>query len=177
MFSLLGRTALLLTLAVALGAGVNALRKDRLQVGRWSMVSTCGVGGPTAAAGLTAPVALVDAQQATRLCGDAGVMLADVRPADRFAAGHVAEAVHLPCAASATASSGPLSLLGSKHTVVVYGDSSEEARPVAEALRARVGAGGKVLVLAGGFAAWEQAGLACTSGPCPDCQRRAQAGR
>jgi rhodanese-related sulfurtransferase len=111
--------------------------------------------------------------QAMRVCGDPGALIVDVRPADRFAAGHVAGAVHLPCAAGAQASSGPLARLAGKHTVIVYGDSTTEAMPVAAALGPRLGrspGAGRVVVIDGGFAAWDGAGLACSSGPCPDCQ-------
>ena len=49
---------------------------------------------------------------------------------------------------------------------MVYGDSTEEALPVAEELRRRGDRPGlRVAVLAGGFPAWSQAGLACSSGP------------
>ena len=175
MSALLARTALLIAVASGLGVGINAFRSDGVRVSSFEVASSCTAGG--APASVPGAVAVVDAHQATRMCGDPGVMLADVRPSARFAAGHIADAVHLPCASSAAASSGALAQLARKHTVVVYGDSADEARPVAEALRARLGGVSQVLVLAGGFAAWEGAGLACTSGPCPDCTRRAELDR
>jgi rhodanese-related sulfurtransferase len=173
---LLARAAMLLVLAAGLGAVVNGLRGDGLRPGQFQVATTCGAGGATApvAGGQTPPVTEIHAWDAVRLCGDPGVMVADVRTSERFAAGHVADAVHLPCASSATAASGALSLLARRHTVVVYGDTTADAREVAEALRPRLGDGGKVLVLAGGFGAWERAGLACSSGPCPECQKRAE---
>ncbi len=84
--------------------------------------------------------------------------------------GHVAGAVHLPCASSRIAANAALDRLVGKETLVVYGDSTEEAMPVAEELRRRGERPGlRVAVLAGGFPAWSQAGLACSSGPCADC--------
>ena len=55
--------------------------------------------------------------------------------------------------------------------MIVYGDSSDDGRAVAETLRRR-GLHGDLRVLRGGFAAWEREGLACASGPCQDCPPR-----
>jgi rhodanese-related sulfurtransferase len=61
-----------------------------------------------------------------------------------------------------------LGRLEAARTVIVYGDSSDDGRAVAETLR-RLGLRGELRVLRGGFAAWEREGLACASGPCKDC--------
>ena len=50
----------------------------------------------------------------------------------------MAGAIHLPCAASQDAASGALARVAAAHTVVMYGDSTEEATPVAESLRRRL---------------------------------------
>jgi 3-mercaptopyruvate sulfurtransferase SseA len=108
--------------------------------------------------------------RAVRLCGDRGVLVADARPPQRFAEGHVSDAVHLPCAAPSADATSVVASLRDKHTLIVYGDSTAEARPVAEDLRRRIGRPDlRVVVLDGGFPAWSQAGLACSSGPCPQC--------
>jgi rhodanese-related sulfurtransferase len=62
-----------------------------------------------------------------------------------------------------------LAAAAGKHTLVVYGETTADARTVAESLRPKLPAGLEVVVLEGGFAAWNAEGLACTSGPCPDC--------
>lgn len=167
---LLARTAVLLVVAAGLGAAADTLRSDGARSAQVKVTSTCSAG----TAGEQA-VRVVPPGEAMRMCGDPGVMVADVRTGERFAAGHIAEAVHLPCASNAAVSSAPLARLERSHTVVVYGDSTDEARPVADALLARIGqtgAASKVVVLEGGFAAWDRAGLACSSGPCPHCQEQ-----
>jgi rhodanese-related sulfurtransferase len=173
MLGIAARAAALLTLGVALGWVVNAVRPGGLRPGQFAAATTCSAGGAVAS-GAGPAVEVLAPVQAMRACGDAGALIVDVRPAERYAAGHVAGAVHLPCAAGAEASSGPLARLAGKHTVIVYGDSTAEAAPVAEALRARLdpapAAAGRVVVIDGGFAAWDGAGLACTSGPCQDCR-------
>ena len=170
--ALLARTGVLLALGVGLGVAVNALRHDGIEPRSFQAAVTC----PEAAPLVTASgISVLPPAEAARLCGDPGVVIADVRPADRFAAGHVAGAVHLPCAASGDASSGALAQVGGAHTVVIYGDSTDEATPVARALRQRVSDPSvKVVVIKGGFAEWDRAGLACSSGPCPDCREQAR---
>src|SRR5687767_8940736 len=177
MVPLVARTAVLLAVAAGLGVAVDALRPGGLRSKELQLASTCSA-RPGAPAAEAPAITEVEPAHAQHLCGDPGVMVADVRASERFVAGHIADAVHLPCAGNAAASSGPLSRLARAHTVVVYGDSTEEARPVAEALRARLGgtggavAGpGRIVVLSGGFSAWDRAGLACSSGPCPDCKK------
>ena len=126
-----------------------------------------------------APVLELTPREASALCDRAGVVFADTRPAARFEEGHVANAVHLPCDASeggAQAAIARLAHPGERpkafpdhpETVIVYGDSSDDGRTVAEALRRR-GFHADLRVLRGGFAAWESEGLACASGPCADC--------
>jgi rhodanese-related sulfurtransferase len=169
LLSLLARTGVLLGAGVLLGVAVNGVRSDGLRPRSFAVATSCTSGAPSTGIQVLPPV------QAMNLCGDPGVLVADVRSADRFAAGHVAGAVHLPCAASGDAASGALARVAAAHTVVVYGDSTDEATPVAQSLRTRLSRPGiSLVVIAGGFGEWDRAGLACTSGPCPDCREQAR---
>jgi len=105
------------------------------------------------------------------LCGASDVVIADVRPPDRFAQGHVAGSIHLPCSASDDAARVADSLLEGKRTLVVYGENTEDAREVAITLaRRRADTGLQVSVLEGGFSAWFEGGFACISGGCDQCE-------
>jgi rhodanese-related sulfurtransferase len=169
MLALAARAAAICALGSAIGFGANALRPDGVHFASFAVATSCTAG--------PGPGALPPAE-AMRLCGDPGVLVADVRPAARFAAGHVAGALHLPCAASGGVASRALERVADKHTVIVYGDTTAEAAPVAESLRQRLPRSGiRVIVLDGGFAAWDRAGLACSSGHCPDCQEHAENSR
>jgi 3-mercaptopyruvate sulfurtransferase SseA len=164
MAGLLIRTVVLLLIGGAVGLGANAARRDGVALRSYRPPASCEgpKGGPV--------VQILPPEQAVRLCGDSGVMVADARPPQRYAEGHVADAVHLPCAAPNTEASSVVARLAHKHTLIVYGDTTAEARPVAEDLRRRIGrADLRVVVLDGGFPAWSKAGLACSSGPCREC--------
>jgi 3-mercaptopyruvate sulfurtransferase SseA len=80
----------------------------------------------------------------------------------------VAGAIHLPCDASGSVASEAMHKLEGAATVIVYGESTDDARPVAASLHRRLH--NRVSLLKGGFAAWNQAGLACASGPCDECK-------
>jgi 3-mercaptopyruvate sulfurtransferase SseA len=97
------------------------------------------------------------------------VAIADARPGSRYAEGHVAGALHLPCSARSSDAAESLSHLVGIRSLVVYGDSTAEALAVAESVRRRA-PHLEVRVLDGGFSAWSQAGLACASGPCDQCE-------
>jgi len=160
--SLLRAAALVLGGAAA-GLGANAVRP--------AGVALIGFEPPTACSAEPAgeaPVPELTPREASLLCGRAGVVFADTRSAARFEEGHVADAAYLPCDATERGAQAPLDRLGRAQTVIVYGDSSDDGRAVAETLRRR-GLRGDLRVLRGGFAAWEQEGLACASGPCNDC--------
>jgi rhodanese-related sulfurtransferase len=101
--------------------------------------------------------------------------IADARSAAAYAEGHVAGAVHLPCDAGGQAAVEALAHFDRAHSIVVYGDSTDDARPVADSLQRRH-PGVRVSVLAGGFPAWSSAGLACASGPCDECKAASMAG-
>jgi rhodanese-related sulfurtransferase len=172
--TLLGRAACVLTAGFALGFAVNSARPDGVRFTKVAPPNSCGAGTAAAAPGPgVAPVEVLPPAEAVSVCGDPQTLLADVRSADEFAQGHVTGAIHLPCAASGSAASAAVDLLAGRRTLVVYGDATADALPVADEMRRRVArADLRVLVIDGGFAAWNKAGLACSSGPCPDCAVR-----
>jgi 3-mercaptopyruvate sulfurtransferase SseA len=156
------RATLLLSLGGALGLAQNAARKDGVRPSAFAQPVECS-GGDHAVAVEISP------SDASAMCGKADVVVADARTPQRFSEGHVAGAVHLPCHADdphSTAAS--LEVVAGRRTVIVYGDSTAEATPVALALQRRA-PGVDVRVLSGGFPGWSQAGLACASGPCDSC--------
>ena len=164
------RLAVLLAGGAALGLLINLAHPRAVRFASFAPPRVCSAGGEQAGATTPPAVELLSLAQVASLCGDPRALVADARTAARFAEGHVAGAIHLPCASSRIAASAALDRLVGKETLVVYGDSTEEALPVAEELRRRGDRPGlRVAVLAGGFPAWSQAGLACSSGPCADC--------
>jgi rhodanese-related sulfurtransferase len=174
MLVLVARAACLLGAGAALGFALNAARADGVRFRAFAAPSACTVtvapAAPSAAtAGATVTEVLAPAD-AANLCNDPGAVVADVRSAARFAEGHVAGAIHLPCAASGRVASDAAQLLGGKRTLIVYGDDTADALPVADEMRRRVGRSGpRIVVIEGGFARWSQANLACSSGPCLEC--------
>jgi rhodanese-related sulfurtransferase len=111
------------------------------------------------------PVALAPGE-ASSLCTASDVIVLDVRSAELYAAGHIADAEHLPCTRGALRHE----LAERLHTasaVIVYGQDSEEALAVATSLMQQNVH--NVHLLEGGYPAWEAAGLACSSGACPGC--------
>lgn len=169
--ALLGRVALLLGLGGALGLVVNAIRPDGVPLRSVVAAPTSCSANPGVTEGSGVPlVEVLPPVEAVRLCGDPQTLIADVRDAGMFARGHVSDAIHLPCAAPSNVASAAIRLLAGRRTLIVYGNGTDDAKLVADELRARVArADLKVVVIAGGFAAWDQSGLACSSGPCPDC--------
>lgn len=155
--------ALVLAGAVA-GLGLNAIRATGVPLLAFAPPSACTAGHDAEAP----EVVEVAAREASRLCGRGDVLFADTRSAADFAEGHVADAVHLPCDASAPSAEGALRKLEPAQTIIVYGASTDEGRAVAETLRRR-GLKADLRVLDGGFPAWAREGLACASGPCKDC--------
>lgn len=108
----------------------------------------------------------VGPSEASSLCLVSDVIVLDVRSAELYAAGHIADAEHLPC--SRAALDDPLvRRLRLASAVIVYGQDAAQALPVAVGLMQQNVRG--VHVLEGGYPAWEEAGLACASGPCPGC--------
>jgi rhodanese-related sulfurtransferase len=166
----LDRPSIFRASVLVLGGGVlglagNVARPGGVALRGFEAPTTCSAAADTAE---PAGVLQMDPHEASHLCGRAGVIFADTRPAPRFAEGHVANAVHLPCDTTAAGAVDALKKLDRAATVIVYGDSSDDGMAVAETLRRR-GLSGDLRVLRGGFAAWEREGLACASGPCKDC--------
>ncbi len=156
---LLLRTAALLLGGAAAGLGANAVRPAGVPILSFSPPTTC-----SAEAGKhEAPIVELTPREASFLCGRPGVVFADTRAAARYQDGHVADAIHLPCDATEQGAQTAIAHLENAETVIVYGDSSDDGRAVAETLRRR-GLHGDLKVLHGGFPAWEREGLACASG-------------
>ena len=112
---------------------------------------------------------LIGPAEAAQLCAKDRALVADARTDAEYTAGHVAEAVHLPCDSRNVAAATAISQLAERGHLLVYGSSTEQAVAVARSVAQRVGDRVKVYALRGGFAAWERAGLACASGPCESC--------
>jgi rhodanese-related sulfurtransferase len=159
------RTAVLLGGGALLGVAVNAVRPTGIRADRFEVATSCAAPNPTAS-----PITVLPPAHAAHLCGAPGVLIADVRAADRFAAGHVTGAIHLPCAASGDVLGRALTAAAGKQTLVVYGETTADAQAVAASLREKLPRPDlQISVLAGGFAAWDAEGQACSSGPCPEC--------
>jgi len=160
-----------------LGLLVNGVRPDGVRFASFAAPSACTVtpAGGDKAPGPT-PVEALAPRDAAGLCGDAATLIADVRPAADFAEGHVSGAIHLPCTASGQAASAAVELVTGRRTLIVYGAGTEDAERVAEEMRQRIRRRDlRIVVVTGGFGAWNQAGLACSSGPCLDCAATAAA--
>jgi 3-mercaptopyruvate sulfurtransferase SseA len=167
----LGRVAVLLGAGMSLGLLINRVHPHGVRFGSFAAPTACAAPASQAGAAPAPAVEVLSLAQVASLCGDPHALVADARSAERFAEGHVSGAIHLPCASSRLAASAALDLLAGKETLVVYGDGTDDALPVADELRRRsVRAGLRVAVLGGGFAAWSQAGLACSSGACAGCE-------
>lgn len=154
------RRALVLTaVGIVAGLAFNALRPGGLRASAFRPPTQCdeAAGAPRD----------ITAAEAAALCGQSSVLIADTRPAAAFEQGHIAGAVHLPCDAGGAVAADAIGKLDGATTILVYGEGTEQARPVAASLTRRHHADVRVLV--GGFAAWAAAGLACASGACKDC--------
>jgi rhodanese-related sulfurtransferase len=169
MRSMLARAVALMLGGAVVGLGANAARPGGVHLATWTPPAECHNGE---AGELALPTEMAPAQTA-ELCGRADVVVADARPAAKFAEGHVAGAVHLPCDAAGRVAADALAHFERAQTIVVYGDSTDEARPVALSLQ-RLHPEKRVAILAGGFPAWSAGGLACESGPCAECTTKAQ---
>jgi len=173
MVAVVARAACLLGLGTALGFAVNAARADGVSLDAFAVPSACPAGQAAAVAstgGAAAAVEVLSPTAVADLCRDPRAVVVDVRSPAAFAEGHVAEALHLPCAAPGGAARAAVELLAGRNTLIVYGRDTAEALPVAEELRRRAGRPDlRIVVIEGGFARWSAAGLACSSGPCPEC--------
>ena len=154
------RGALLTVGGLTAGFGFNAVRAQGIPCWHYEPPTSCSAEASRPEVGVVSPEALA------LECGNRDIVVADARSAERFAMGHIAGAVHLPCSASDDAARVVDSLLNGKQELVVYGESEAEARAVAEALARRSKPTVRFRVLQGGFQAWANQGLACASGGC-----------
>ena len=155
------RGTVLCVVGLAAALGYNTLRRNGIPLWHYEPATSCS--SPETA---RPEVGLVSPQALAVQCGSEDTVVADVRSVERFAMGHIAGAIHLPCGASDDAARVVDSLLHGKRDLVVYGDANTDARPVAEALARRSEPRIRVRVLQGGFEAWANQGLACASGGC-----------
>jgi rhodanese-related sulfurtransferase len=157
------RAAVIVAVGAAAGFTLNAVRGSKVALTTFEAPVACSAPHATEVV-----LTELEPMEASSYCGRKGVIFADARGAEAFAAGHVAEAIHLPCDASGSSMSRAENDLDQAERVVVYADTTEGARPVADGLRRRHPKV-DVRVLRGGFPAWEAHGLQCAAGPCPDC--------
>jgi len=159
------RAVVISVVSVASGWYLNQLRPHPLALQKYAAPTEC------AEASLAPSSSVLSAQAVSSLCGRDDVLFADARDEVQYEQGHVTGAVHLACTSSRGDVGQLLGQLGGKRTLVVYGKSTDEARQVADGIlrqtkRRDLG----VIVLDGGFAAWRDTGLACSSGACENCE-------
>lgn len=170
MGSVVTRALCLVGAGVLVGLVVNGVRPDGVRLASFAPPSVCTMNPTGGEASAPAPVEALAPHDAAGLCGDASTLIADVRPAPDYAQGHVTGAIHLPCTASGEAASAAVELVTGRQTLIVYGAATDDARRVADELRQRIRRRDlRIVVVSGGFGAWSQAGLACSSGACPQC--------
>ena len=171
MVRLAARAGCLLGAATLAGLLVNGVRADGVRFSNFVAPNACANPGEGETSSPAAPAVEVMAPgDAAGLCGDPTTLIADVRSADEFAKGHASGAIHLPCGASGQVADTSVGLVSGRQTLILYGSTTADARRVAEEMRRRIHrADLRVVALAGGFASWDQAGLACASGPCAAC--------
>lgn len=157
--TLLARALVIVLCGATLGLGYNTVRKDGIRFGAFEQPALCD---QAEAAGMPLEI---DAAEVAGLCSRSDVVVADARPSTRYAEGHVAGAIHLPCDATGSVATDALTHVEGKHTVVVYGETTTDALPVAASLRRRIHSTEvRVAVLRGGFQGWLAGGQACASG-------------
>jgi rhodanese-related sulfurtransferase len=163
------RAVALLGMGVAFGLAFNQLRPKSFAFTSWAPPTTCAAVGEEHEPALR-PIEVLVPEQVAALCGVPGVAFADVRDKHKYETGHVIQAHHLPCTASPDAAKVAVEVLAATNTVVVYGETTEDAARVADSLREKAARPElRVIVMSGGFNAWNEAGLACTSGACDEC--------
>lgn len=159
MLGVISRTLVLLVLGSALGFVFNWVRPSGVPLHPVEKVAVCEAAQPD-------DLVVMAPDDAAALCEQLGAIVLDVRSEEDYAKGHVADAIHLPCRDNPLA--GDISgLLATANLILIYGESTEDARPVAQSLVQRRYQ--NVRILEGGYAAWEAAGQGCVSGPCEDC--------
>jgi rhodanese-related sulfurtransferase len=160
------RALLLVVAGASVGVIVNLLHPKGVKVVRYVPATMCSASQEQAAR-----ISVLSPSDASHLCGNPNALVADVRNAEAFAKGHIAGAVHIPCTGSvADVDRVRSGLVGKKH-LVVYGETEDQANQVASDLMRRIDQPEiSIAVISGGWTAWFDAGLACSSGPCDDCE-------
>lgn len=158
------RLLVLLSIALVSAFVANRLRRAPLPLTAYNPPTQC------AEAHVAPAASILSAQATSSLCGRGDVLFADARSEEEFAQGHVTGAAHLACSSSRGDIGQLFENLRDKRTLVVYGNSTEDARRVADGLiRQTPRRDLSIIVLDGGFSAWRDSGLACSSGPCEGC--------
>ena len=163
-FSLAWRAATITAVAVSAGWVGNHFRHPPLEIKAYKPPTECSEASesPTSS--------VMSAKAVSSLCGRDDVLFSDARDEAQYELGHVTGALHLACTSSRGDVGQLLNQVKDKRTLVVYGNSTDEARRVADGLlRQTKRRDLAVIVLEGGFAAWRDTGLACSSGPCENC--------
>ncbi len=149
-----GRALALVGVGAVLGLGVNAVHPRGVRFSSFSVPLACSqtAGEQGSGPGRAPDVALLSPTEVAGLCADPTALVADARPADRFAEGHVVGAIHLPCTSSQGAATAAVDLLAARKTLVVYGEAhrgrvvggGRDAAAVARPRRADCRAGGRL---------------------------------
>lgn len=154
------------------GLVANRFRREPLELKAYTPPTQCSEASETTTA------SVLSAQAVSGLCGRDDVLFADARDEDQFALGHVTGAIHLPCTSSRGDVGQLFGQLQGKHTLVVYGNATDEAKLVADGLlRQTKRRDLAIIVLQGGFSAWRDSGLACSSGTCESCNEASSSTR
>ncbi len=149
------RALAIVAVSALVGFGFDWVRPGGVKLEKKDDVAICE-------AGESDLVVEIMPEDASASCAAVETVILDVRSEKEYFDGHVAGAIHLPCSADPLGDefSGLISRAG---LILVYGQSTDDARQVARALAERQY---EVQILAGGYPAWEAAGLGCVSGPC-----------
>lgn len=182
--ALLVRTGLCALVGAAGGLLANELHPAGVPLLRpvWAQaeVGQCSGAGPAAgaeaAAGASARPAsgelfaaprTVTASDVAGLRAQGPLVLGDLRPAREFAEGHIAGAVHLPCAGALGQEA--LARIPNRARLLLYDADGRSSDLQTAALTASIRGVVGVYLLQGGFAAWTAAGLPAESGVCENC--------
>ena len=169
------RAAVLAAGGVALGLLGNAVHPAGLPLSKpvlaQAELGQCAATDPKEhkALGMSAPEALTPVE-ALALRGQAGVVIGDLRPPALYARGHIAGAIHLPCAGSL--GQAALDRLPSSAQLLLYDDDGRSAELQVAATTAALRGISRIYTLAGGFGAWTLSGLPSESGTCERCETR-----
>ncbi|MGC4063160.1 MAG: rhodanese-like domain-containing protein [Polyangiaceae bacterium] len=159
------RVTLLVAVGATAGFAVNRIHPRGVPFARYVPPTMC-----SATQDASSAISELAPAEAAKLCGAANTLVADVRTAEEYAKGHIAGAVHIPCSGSKADVERVRGRLLGKNRLVVYGGSDDQSRQVAADLSRRMQRPElNVAVILGGWSAWFDAGLACSSGPCDDC--------